>query len=291
MRSFLFVPGDSSKKQEKGLTSGADCLFLDLEDSVALTEKANARNIVHDFIVAARSLTQRPKLYVRVNALDTDLIDADLDAVMPAAPDGILLPKAISGASIQHLGAKLAVREAECGHDDGATRILAIANETAASIFHMGTFTGASQRLLGLTWGAEDLAADLGAETNRASEGGYTAPFALARSLTLFAAQAAGVAAIDTVYANFRDMDGFRVECLAARRDGYVGKMAIHPAQVAVINEVFTPDEAAIARAQAIVAAFEANPGAGVIAVAGQMLDKPHWLRAKRLLERAALVG
>ena len=203
---------------------------------------------------------------VRVNGLTTGLIEADLDGVMDAGPDGIMLPKAVGGADVSHLGAKLAVREAEFGLADGATRILAIATENAAGIFALGTFAGASHRLTGLTWGGEDLSADLGAEANRDDDGAYTEPYRLARALTLFGAAAAGVDAINSVYTNFRDMDGLRAECREARRDGFVAKMAIHPAQVPVINEAFTPSSEAIERARAVVETFRANPEAGVVA-------------------------
>ena len=287
MRSQLFVPGDSLKKLEKGLVSGADCLFIDLEDSVALSQKPKARDMTRDFLKSARQHDRRPLLYVRVNALDTGLTDADLAAIMSGRPNGIVLPKCLSGADVQHLGAKLAVMEAEAGIEDGATRIIPIATETAAAIFNMGSYKGASARLAGITWGAEDLSADLGAETNRAGDGFYTDPYRLARSLTLFAAAAAGVPAIDTVFPNFRAEDSFRRECEAARRDGFTAKMAIHPAQVPVINEVFTPSPEALAEARAIVAAFADNPGAGVTSLNGEMLDRPHLERAKRVLARA----
>jgi citrate lyase subunit beta/citryl-CoA lyase len=286
MRSLLFVPGDSRKKLEKALTSEADVLLIDLEDSVALDAKEEARRMTSGFIAEHRSDIKRPRLYVRVNGLTTGMIDADLDGVMKAMPDGIVLPKAIGGADVAHLGAKLAVREAEFGLEDGATRILAIATENAAGVFALGTFAGASHRLMGLTWGGEDLSADLGAETNRDENGFYTDPYRLARSLTLLGATAAGVDAIDSVFTNFRDMDGLAAECRAARRDGFVAKMAIHPAQVAVINEAFTPSPEAIRRAKAVIEAFKANPGAGVVGVNGEMLDRPHLLRAERLLKR-----
>ena len=223
---------------------------------------------------------------MRVNGLTTGLIEADLDAVMPSGPDGIVLPKAVGGMDVSHLGAKLAVREAESGLPDGATRILAIATENAAGIFALGTFAGASHRLMGLAWGGEDLSADLGAETNRHDDGLYTDPYRIARAFTLFGAAAAAVDAIDSVYTNFRDHDALRAECLASRRDGFVAKMAIHPAQIPIINDAFTPSVEAIARAQAVVDAFAANPGAGVVGVEGEMLDRPHLLRAERLLGR-----
>jgi citrate lyase subunit beta/citryl-CoA lyase len=284
MRSCLFVPADSDRKLARGLASGADCLFVDLEDSVAPAAKAAARESARAFLTAARA-AGGPALYVRVNALDTGLTDADLDAVMPGAPDGIVLPKAASGADVQQLGAKLAVREARLSLPDRATRIIPIVTETAASLFALQSYAGASPRLAGLTWGAEDLSADLGAETYRLPDGGYTAPFALARTLTLLAAVAAGVAPIDTVFPPFRDTAGFRAECEAARREGFTGKMAIHPDQVPVINEVFTPSAEAVARARAIVAAF-ADGGTGVTSLDGEMLDQPHLVKAKRLLAR-----
>jgi len=287
MRSQLFVPADSEKKLEKSLSTGADCLLIDLEDSVALAAKPRARVSALAFLREAKMRPKRPLLYVRVNAFDSGLIDDDIDVVMQGAPDGILLPKTRSGADVQHLGAKLAVREAECGYADGATKIITIATETAASIFHMGTYAGASRRLAGLTWGAEDLAAVLGAEANRLPDGSYASPYALARTLTLFAAHAAEVQAIDTIYADFRDAVGFRAECEEARRDGFTAKMAIHPSQVETINEIFTPSAAVLAKAQAIVAAFAADPEAGVVSIDGKMIDRPHLTWAQRILARA----
>ncbi len=286
MRSQLFVPADSERKLAKALTSGADCLFLDLEDSIAAANKAKARRTAADFLGEAKRTCPRPLLYVRVNALNSGLIDADLDAVMQAAPDGLVLPKCVNAAALQHLGAKLAVKEAEHDLADGATRMIAIATETAASIFNMGGYAGASPRLAGLAWGAEDLSACLGAEACRGADGAYTAPYALARALTLFAAHAAGVAAIDAVYPDFRDLVGLRHECEAGRRDGFTGKMAIHPDQIGVINEAFTPSSEAIAKARAIVAAFAAEPEAGVVSLDGEMLDRPHLVKARRLLAR-----
>lgn len=287
MRSLLFVPGDQPRKIEKGLTSGADVLLVDLEDSVAPANKVAARAVARDAIEAAKAAGAAPRLFVRVNALDTGLTDDDLDLVMQAGPHGILLPKALSGMDVQHLAAKLAVREAENGLPDGGTVIIAIATETAASLFTMGSYRGATHRLAGLTWGAEDLSADLGAETNRTPDGLLTDPYRMARVLTLFAAHAAGVAAIDSVFTAFRDDKGLAAECAAARRDGFTAKMAIHPAQVPVINAAFTPSAEAIERAKRIVALFEATPDAGVIGLDGEMLDRPHLLRARRLLDRA----
>ena len=287
MRSLLFVPGDDVKKLAKALASGADALIVDLEDSVAEARKTAARATAAAFVAEARRLATRPKLYVRVNAFASGLTAADLDAAIPAAPDGVVLPKCLGGADVQQLGAKLAVREAEHGLADGSTRIVAIATESARALFSFASYRGASRRLDGLAWGGEDLSADLGAETNRLPDGAYAAPYALARTLTLVGAIAAETRPIDAVATNFRDLDGLRSEALAARRDGFVAKMAIHPAQVPVINDVFAVSPEAIARAQAIVAAFAAAPGAGVVSLDGEMLDLPHLKRAKRLLESA----
>ena len=287
MRSLLFVPGDSPRKLAKGLESGADALILDLEDSVAADRKAEARATALAFLKDAGKPDKRPRLLVRVNSLDTGLTDADLDAIVAGRPDAILLPKAEGGPSVIHLDAKLAAREALAGLPDGAIGIMAIATETAAALFAAGTYAGASPRLSGLTWGAEDLSADIGAETNRDADGSFTGPFRLARSLCIAAAAAAKVAALDTVFVDYRNADGLRREAEEARRDGFVGKLAIHPGQVAVINEVFTPSPAEIAKAQTVVAAFAAAPGVGVVGIDGVMYDRPHLERAKRLLGRA----
>lgn len=291
MRSQLFVPGDSEKKMNKGLESGADCLFIDLEDSVAAANKETARRLACEFLASARNREKRPLLYVRVNALDTGLTDRDLDMVVPGRPDGILLPKSQGGVDVQHLAAKLAVREAENDIADGITKICCVATETASAIFGLSSYRGASRRLTALTWGAEDLSADLGAETNRLEDGTHAPVYVLARNLTLLAAVSAGVQPIDTVYPNFRDEAGFRRECMEARRDGFTGKMAIHPAQVPIINEVFTPPAAEIERARRIVKAFADNPTAGVIGLDGEMLDKPHLERARKLLARLGSTG
>ncbi len=288
MRSLLFAPADSPRKLEKSLATGADAVLIDLEDSVALNAKDTARRRAADFLREARRQSHAPVLIVRVNALDSGLIEHDLDAVMGAAPDAIMLPKSRHGADVQHLSVKLAVREAENNLADGATRIIPIATETADAIFGLASYAGASQRLSGLTWGAEDLAAALGAETNRRADGEYTDPYRLARTLTLFAARAADVFPIDTVYPDFRDLKGLRRECEAARRDGFEAKMAIHPTQVAVINDVFTPSPEALDRARRIVDAFAQNPDAGVLNLDGAMIDRPHLRQAERVLRRAA---
>ena len=286
MRSFLFVPADSVKKLDKAMTSGADALIVDLEDSIAIERKARGRNSAAAFLKDALAVKPRPFILVRVNGLQTDLTDADLDAVVPARPDGVMLPKAEGGASVVHTGAKLAVREATNGLADGSVKILPIATETAAALFLAGTFAGSSPRLMALTWGAEDLSAQLGAQANRGADGRFLDPYRLARVLCLTAAAAAEVPAIDTVYVDFRDEKGFRRECEEACRDGFTGKMAIHPAQVSIINELFTPTAAQMEKAEAIVAAFAANPGAGTIGIDGRMYDRPHLARARALLAR-----
>jgi citrate lyase subunit beta/citryl-CoA lyase len=291
MRSLLFVPADAPAKLDKALGCGADALIVDLEDSVSPERKAVARSTAAAFLSTALELAARPRLLVRVNGLATGLIDADLDAVVAARPDAIMLPKAEGGASIMHADAKLAAREALHGLPDGHIKIVAIATETAQSLFLAGTYRGASARLTALTWGAEDLSADLGAEANRDAQGRFLAPYRLARSLCLAAAAAAEVLPLDTVYVDFRNEAGLRRECEEARRDGYQGKMAIHPAQVATINDVFTPKPEAIAKAKAIIAAFEAEPGAGVVGIGGVMYDRPHLTKALRLLARAEAAG
>ncbi len=287
MRSFLFAPADSAKKLDKAMTSGADAIIVDLEDSIASDGKTRARESAAAFLKTAMTSAARPYMMVRVNGLQTGLTDADLDAIAAAQPDAIMLPKAEGGASVIHADAKLAVREALYGLPDGAIKILPIATETAAALFVAGTFAGASARLIGLTWGAEDLSADIGAQANRDAQGNFLDPYRLARVLCLAGAAAAAVPAIDTVYVDFRNADGFRRECEDACRDGFVGKMAIHPAQVPIINDVFTPSAAALEWAQAIVDAFATNPGAGVVGIGGVMYDRPHLARAEQLLARS----
>ena len=287
MRSFLFIPGDSPKKLEKGMGSGADALLLDLEDSISPANKAEARTTTLAFLKEAMAVAKRPRIYVRVNGFATGLTDDDLDAVVAGRPDGIMLPKAEGGAAVIHCDAKMTAREAIHGLPDGALDVIAIATETAAALFVAGSYAGASKRLKGLTWGAEDLSVELGAEANRDRDGHFLAPYQLARSLCLAGAAAAQVQAIDTVYVDFRNEAGLRHECEEARRDGFTGKMAIHPAQVAVINEAFTPTTEAIKRAEAVIAAFAENPGAGTVGIGGVMYDRPHLERARQLLARA----
>jgi citrate lyase subunit beta/citryl-CoA lyase len=291
MRSLLFVPADSPGKLAKALDAGADALILDLEDSVAPARKEAARAAAAAFLVQTVPRETRPRLIVRVNGLATGLTDADLDAVVPARPEAIMLPKAEGGASVVHLDAKITTREVLGGLAEGAIGIVPIATETARSLFTAGSYRDASPRLLALTWGAEDLATDLGAEANRDSQGQFLDACRLARTLCIAGAANAGVPAIDTVYVDFRNAPGLQRECEEARRDGFTGKMAIHPGQVAIINDVFTPRPEAVARAQEIVAAFAAAPGAGVVSIDGVMYDRPHLTKAERLLALAKTAG
>jgi citrate lyase subunit beta/citryl-CoA lyase len=286
MRSLLFIPGDSPKKLDKGIGSGADALLIDLEDSISPQRKAEARDITLGFLKEAKTAKDRPRIFVRINGFATGLTDADLDVIVGGHPDGIMFPKAEGGAAVTHCDAKISAREAIHGLPDGALDIIAIATETAQAIFLAGTYGGSSKRLKGLTWGAEDLSVELGAEANRDRDGNFLAPYQLARSLCLAGAAAAQVQAIDTVYIDFRNEAGMRRECEEARRDGFTGKMLIHPAQVAIANDVFTPTAESIARAQAVIAAFAENPGAGTVGIGGVMYDRPHLERARQLVAR-----
>ena len=277
MRSLLFVPGDRPDRMEKALASAADALILDLEDAVAAPAKPEARRHVAAFLDAHPGAN----LWVRINPLDTAEAERDLQAVSASHPHGIVLPKAEGGASVDELARRLTER------GNVTAQILAIATETPAAMFQLGSY-GCAKRLAGLTWGAEDLPAAIGASTSREEDGRYTPPYELARSLCLFGAAAAGVAPIETVYPAFRDLDGLAAYAGRARRDGFIGMMAIHPDQVAVINAAFTPSEAEVAHARAVVAAFEAEPGAGALSLGGRMIDRPHLVQAQRLLAAAA---
>ena len=290
MRSLLFVPGDSERKLEKGFGAGADVVIVDLEDSVAGANKAAARATAAGFISDKRHRTG-PAVFVRVNDLSTGLTGDDLAALVPAKPDGIMLPKSNSGQDVQQLAAKLRVHEAENGLPDGAIRILPIITETAAGVLAAASYAGTSARLAGLTWGAEDLSAAIGARAARDENGRYTDVFRLARTMTILAAGAAEVAAIDTVFPDFRDMATFEKECREAERDGFTGKMAIHPAQVPIINAAFTPSAEAVERSRAIVDAFAGAGNPGVVGIDGKMYDRPHLRLAERLLARAKASG
>jgi citrate lyase subunit beta/citryl-CoA lyase len=289
MRSLLFVPADSDRKLAKSLSAGADALILDLEDAVAADRKQIAREMARDFLAAAKAREGRPRLYVRINSLATDYWGADLDAVVPVSPDGIMIPKPRSGEDVHQLSLALGHLEERAGLPQGGIRIMAIATEVPVCVLNMASFIEASSRLEALTWGAEDLSAEVGSSATREASGTFTSPYRLARDLTLFTAVAANLQPIDTVFIDFRDLDGLKQEAMIAARDGFTGKLAIHPDQVAIINAAFTPSEREIERARGIVAMFKASPEAGVISLNGQMYDRPHLTRAERVLARAGL--
>ena len=287
IRSFLFVPGDSERKLAKAETTQADALILDLEDAVAPENIERARGMVKEFLRARRP-RGRQQLWVRINPIQTPKALADLAAIMAGGPDGIMLPKADSAAEAVTLGHYLSALETRDGLALESTRILPVATETARAMFALGSYHGASARLFGLTWGAEDLSTAIGASTNRLLDGEYEFTYKLARSLCLLGASAAGVAAIDTIWSNFKDTDGLLADSRAGRRAGFSGKMAIHPDQVDIINQAFTPDASEIAFAQRVVDAFAAAEGAGALQLDGKMLDRPHLTQAQKLLELAA---
>ncbi len=291
MRSLLFTPADSDRKLQKGLTSGADVLLVDLEDAVAPDRKASARDNAAAFLNSSERAASAQPVYVRINDLETGLAEADLDAVIAGAPDGIMLPKAKSAGDIATLEAMLDERERRDGLEPGKTSILVLAFETPESLLNMASFQTCGARVTGYTWGAEDMAAMIGAKANRDETGRYAAPFALARNVCLYAAASAGISAIDTVYVDFHDLDGLERDAREAARDGFTGKAAIHPDQVPVINAAFTPDADEIAHAKKIIAAFDAAPGAGTVGLDGKMVDRPHLVTANLTLERARSAG
>ena len=284
LRSWLFIPGDSEKKLGKADASGADALILDIEDAVAMDAKPAARSRVRDFL-AARPEERRSQLWVRINPLDSGLALADLVAVAPARPDGIVLPKADGPADVARLSHYLDILEQQHGFEPGVIRILPVATETAIAPFRLGDYAGAGlSRLAGLTWGAEDLATALGASTNLDATGRWALTFRMARSLTLLGARAAGVQAVETLYVDFRDPEGLKASCHAARAEGFTGRLAIHPAQVETINAAFLPSEAEVAFAHRVISAFEADPAAGTVSLDGRMLDIPHLKQARRVM-------
>ena len=284
MRSLLFVPADSERKLARGLESGADALILDLEDSVAAANRPIARKLARQFLEAHGPMDQGGRIhrYVRVNPLASGLALDDLAATVAGRPDGILLPKCTPD-DVRTADHYLSAFEAAAGTSLGNTKIIAIATETAQAVFELGRYAGVSPRLEAITWGAEDLSADIGG-SNKTIDGDYDGPYRLARSLCLLAAAAAGVAAIDTIYTDFRDPAGLKAEALAGRRSGFSAKMAIHPAQLAVINEAFSIGAEEREWAEKVVAAFAAQPDAGTLALDGKMIDRPHLVLARRLL-------
>jgi citrate lyase subunit beta/citryl-CoA lyase len=280
MRSMLFVPADSERKLARGLEAGADALILDLEDSVAAANRPTARRLARDFLEAHGP--DRILRYVRINPLASGFALDDLAATVPGRPDGVLLPKC-RPEDVRTLDHYLSAFETAAGSPAGSIRVVAIATETPQAVFALGGYAGVSTRLEAITWGAEDLSACLGGN-NKTIDGEYDGPYQLARSLCLLAAAAAEVTAIDTIYTDFKDPEGLKAECLAARRSGFAAKMAIHPAQLATINETFSVSAAEREWAERVLAAFAANPDAGTLALDGKMIDKPHMTLARRLL-------
>ena len=284
-RSWLFAPSDSEKKMDKAAASEADIAIFDLEDAVAPENKPLARQMVHNRI-AREDEAARARLWVRINPLDSGMAVQDLAAIMPAKPGGLLLPKSRGRGDVETLDNYLTALEVAHGIEPGSTSVLVLATETAGAMFHCGDYAGAP-RVCGLTWGAEDLSDALGASDNRAPDGRYDPPYELARTLCLLGACHAGVQPVETIHADFRDLEGLDKRARDVKRQGYRGMLAIHPAQVEVINRVFTPSEEELAEAQAVVDLFAANPGAGTIGHEGKMLDRPHLDRAKGLLRAA----
>jgi len=280
MRSMLFVPGDSPRKFEKALATKASALIIDLEDSVAPDKKAEARGLTRAMLGGRRD---GQKLFVRVNALDTTMTLADLAAVMPARPDGIVLPKGRGGDDVARIALWLEALEAAHGIEAGSTEIVVVATETAEAMFGLGSYKDCSPRLTGLMWGAEDLAASLGA-TENASGGQFHSPFRLARDMCLMAAAAAGVTAIDTVYTDIDNLAGLEAETRAARRDGFTAKALIHPKHIDIVNAAFAPTAAEIAWAEKVVKAFSENAQLGTFRLEGKMIDKPHLRAAQKIL-------
>ncbi len=281
-RSYLFVPADSEHKLEKAASAGADALIIDLEDSVTPAARPAAREL------ARKHVARLDNVWVRINPLHTSDAEKDLASVMPSAPAGVVLPKPRDGGDAQRLGRMLDDLEEEHGLSAGQTRILPICTERPDAMFALSSYVGATPRLDALSWGAEDLSTVLGASATRDRDGNWLPPYELARTLCLFTAAAAGVAAVDTVYTDFHDADGLKNYAHRARRDGFAGMLAIHPTQVAIINAAFVPTAEEIARAERIVALFAANPDAGTLGLDGEMIDRPHLLAAERLLELAA---
>lgn len=282
MRSWLFAPGDSDRKMEKAADSAADVAIFDLEDAVTEANKPAARTMVREFL-AAKTDAEKARLFVRVNPMDGPHTLTDLAAIMPAKPGGIMLPKAYGRADVERLDHYLSALEAAHGIAHGSTKVIVLVTEVAAAMFTTGDYKGAP-RVIALTWGAEDLADSIGASNNRNDDGSYGFTYELARSLCLLGAATAEVAAIETIQGDFRDLDGLKTRAKKVRRDGYVGMLAIHPAQVDVINAAFTPTDEEVAEAREIVAIFAANPGVGAIGYKGGMLDRPYLSRAERLL-------
>ena len=285
IRSWLFVPGDSEHKLLKGRENEADALILDLEDAVSNDRQEVGREMVHDFLSAHRD-REAQELWVRINPLDTELSLGDLAAIIPGAPDGIVVPKVHSATDINILGNYLSALEAITEQEVGSTKIICVATETASSLLRFHTYLeNVTDRLVGMTWGGEDLAAALGASDNKNPvTGQYDDPYLMAKSLCLVTARAIDVQPIGVVFVNFKDLQGLEEECLRERRAGFTGKIAIHPAQTEIINRAFTPTDEEIAYAKKVVEVFEQNPNLGTVGLDGKMLDMPHLKQARNLL-------
>jgi citrate lyase subunit beta/citryl-CoA lyase len=283
-RSWLFAPGDSERKMTKAAEGAADIVIFDLEDAVVEGAKARARALVSSFLSAQPE--PRSRLWVRINPLQGPHALADLAAVIPKGPGGIMLPKACGRADVDRLDNYLSALEVAAGIELGATKVIALVTETAEGMFTTGSYKGAP-RLIAMTWGAEDLADAIGASDNRDADGSYAFTYEMARSFCLLGAAVAGVSAIETIHGDFRDDAGLRTRAERVRRAGYRGMLAIHPNQVPIINDAFTPSAEELARASEIIELFAANPGAGTVALRGAMLDRPHLARARALLDRA----
>ena len=288
IRSWLFVPGDSERKLEKAVQNGADALIVDLEDSVADARQAIAREMSCAYL-KERTDRSRQQLWVRINPLDTDLSLPDLAAVMPGKPDGICLPKVYSAKDVNTLCNYLSALEAREGIEPFTTKILCVATETAASLLTFHTYAeGVSKRLTAMTWGGEDLSAALGASDNRnPATGGYDDPYLMAKSFTLAASRTIDAQPVGVVFPNFRDSDAFEADCLRDRRAGFIGKIAIHPAQAEIANRMFTPSDEEVAHAKRVIEVFDANPGVGTIGLDGMMLDMPHLKQARNTVSLA----
>ncbi len=280
-RCFLFVPADSERKMQKAGDVGADALILDLEDSVAPAARPDAR------LLASEYLQGKNDVWVRINPIDSEDSVADLEAVMPSAPAGIMLPKPRSAAAAIELGERITALESKHGIEAGSTGILPLCTEHPEALFTLNSYIGATDRLAGLSWGAEDLSAVVGASNNRDENGNWLPTFELARTMCLLAAAAAEVPAIDTVFTDFKNKDGLQRYAANARRDGFSGMLAIHPAQVEVINAAFMPTNKEVENSARIVALFAENPGAGTVGMDGKMIDQPHLTQARRILKLA----
>lgn len=292
IRSFLFVPGDSEKKLGKLDATPADAFIIDLEDSVAPSRKDAARELTRSVLAERPREGRQSQLWVRVNPLDAPQVLDDLAAVIAAQPDGIMLPKALGPADAVQLGHYLDALEVQCGVAKGSTKILPVATETASAPFTLGDYAKvANERIYGLTWGAEDLSAALGASTNRDATGAWALTYRMVRSLCLLGSHAAGVEAVETLHADFRDDEGLRASSRAARSEGFSGRMAIHPAQVEIINEAFLPSSEEVDFARRVVQLFADNPDAGTLGLDGKMLDIPHLKQAQRVIALAEAHG